>query len=197
MEGSSRTAATLASVKATMARAVPSARGGLSFFSEQRCLAGAGLPGNPAARERKKRKADAATPLVMNFDDDSWLSEPGRARGLIFFGLASFQPRHIGTCERYLMPPPGNSVFDPAAPIRKPSAASTPRFSCLRMKRTCPSGGCGSRAGGRWRFRHRRGCIIAWRRTSWIPTVSGGTIRGVAHGNAQQALLLEPQQPAS
>ena len=52
-------------------------------------------------RETERVKADAATPLVMNFDDDSFQSLG--AAGFDLFGLASFRPQHTDTRE-VLMP---------------------------------------------------------------------------------------------
>ncbi len=56
-------------------------------------------------RETEKARADASTPLVMNYDDDSYQSLG--ASGFDIFGLASFQPQHAD--QREILMPPGNS----------------------------------------------------------------------------------------
>ncbi len=87
-------------------RAVPSARGEYLFFLnndawlEPDCL-------EILLRETEKAKADAATPLVMNFDDDSFQNLG--AQGFDIFGLASFQPPHRDVRE--ILMPPGNSFL--------------------------------------------------------------------------------------
>ena len=81
-------------------RAVPAARGEFLFFLnndawlEPDCL-------EILLRETEKARADAATPLVLNFDDDSFQSLG--AAGFDIFGLASFHARHQDVRE-ILMP---------------------------------------------------------------------------------------------
>ena len=87
-------------------RAVPGARGEYLFFLnndawlEPDCM-------EILLRETEKAKADAATPLVMNFDDDSFQNLG--AMGFDIFGLASFQPPHADVRE--ILMPPGNSFL--------------------------------------------------------------------------------------
>ncbi len=87
-------------------RAVPGSRGEFLFFLnndawlEPDCL-------EILLRETEKAKADAATPLVMNYDDDSFQNLG--AIGFDIFGLASFQPPHADVRE--ILMPPGNSFL--------------------------------------------------------------------------------------
>jgi hypothetical protein len=82
-------------------RAVPPARGEFLFFLnndawlEPDCL-------EILLRETEKMRADAATPLVMNYDDDSF--QTLGALGFDIFGLASFHPT-LHEARDVLMPP--------------------------------------------------------------------------------------------
>ena len=64
--------------------------------------------------ETERMKADAATPLVMNFDDDSFQSLG--AAGFDIFGLASsrlqqlHRPREVANAGRLLVPDPAHLV---------------------------------------------------------------------------------------